>query len=141
LGTTTGFTSLSPLRSHDLLHTNTTNSPITTANDVVAITTAESDTDPPSDIPCANSSVRTNSESPIVSSPIRNLTSNQKTQKLFVPIKFRIPHRIQSESPSYSGNGFAKEQACVALKALTFSKENAKTISRSGVSSLFEIFV
>ena len=39
-----------------------------------------------------------------------------------------------------SENGFAKEQACVALHALTFSKENARAIgSRGGVSSLLEI--
>ncbi|XVF54750.1 hypothetical protein PTKIN_Ptkin05aG0206500 [Pterospermum kingtungense] len=39
-----------------------------------------------------------------------------------------------------SGSGFAKEKACVALQALSFSKENARAIgSRGGVSSLLEI--
>ncbi|GMI76670.1 hypothetical protein like AT5G50900 [Hibiscus trionum] len=39
-----------------------------------------------------------------------------------------------------SGSGFAKEKACVALQALTFSKENARAIgSRGGISSLLEI--
>jgi hypothetical protein len=39
-----------------------------------------------------------------------------------------------------SGSWFAKEQACVALQALTFSKENATAIgSRGGVLSLLEI--
>ena len=38
------------------------------------------------------------------------------------------------------GIGFAKEQACLALQALTFLKENARTIgSRGGVSLLLEI--
>lgn len=39
-----------------------------------------------------------------------------------------------------SGSGFAKEKACVALQALSFSKENARAIgSRGGISSLLEI--
>ncbi|TXG54437.1 hypothetical protein EZV62_019693 [Acer yangbiense] len=39
-----------------------------------------------------------------------------------------------------SGSGFAKERACVALQALSFSKENARAIgSRGGISSLLEI--
>ncbi|XP_061338868.1 uncharacterized protein LOC133285634 [Gastrolobium bilobum] len=39
-----------------------------------------------------------------------------------------------------SGSGFAKEKACVALQALSFSKENAMAIgSRGGISSLLEI--
>ncbi|KAE8688094.1 hypothetical protein F3Y22_tig00111000pilonHSYRG00027 [Hibiscus syriacus] len=39
-----------------------------------------------------------------------------------------------------SGSGFAKEKACIALQALTFSKENARAIgSRGGISSLLEI--
>ncbi|XP_065872732.1 uncharacterized protein [Euphorbia lathyris] len=39
-----------------------------------------------------------------------------------------------------SGSGFSKEKACVALQALTFSKENARAIgSRGGISSLLEI--
>ncbi|GMI95396.1 hypothetical protein like AT5G50900 [Hibiscus trionum] len=39
-----------------------------------------------------------------------------------------------------SGSGFAKEKACIALQALTFSKENATAIgSRGGISSLLEI--
>ncbi|KAK8516183.1 hypothetical protein V6N13_025694 [Hibiscus sabdariffa] len=39
-----------------------------------------------------------------------------------------------------SGSGFAKEKACIALQALTFSKENARAIgSRGGISALLEI--
>ncbi|KAA8540640.1 hypothetical protein F0562_024441 [Nyssa sinensis] len=39
-----------------------------------------------------------------------------------------------------SGNGFAKERACITLQALSFSKENARAIgSRGGISSLLEI--
>lgn len=39
-----------------------------------------------------------------------------------------------------SGSGHAKEKACIALQALSFSKENARTIgSRAGISSLLEI--
>ncbi|RWR80087.1 armadillo segment polarity-like protein [Cinnamomum micranthum f. kanehirae] len=39
-----------------------------------------------------------------------------------------------------SGSGSAKEKACIALQALSFSKENARTIgSRAGISSLLEI--
>ena len=39
-----------------------------------------------------------------------------------------------------SGSGFAKEKACIALQALSFSRENARAIgSRSGISSLLEI--
>ncbi|XP_015882248.2 uncharacterized protein LOC107418090 [Ziziphus jujuba] len=39
-----------------------------------------------------------------------------------------------------SGSGFAKEKACIALQALSFSKENARAIgSRGGISSLLEI--
>lgn len=39
-----------------------------------------------------------------------------------------------------SGTGFAKEKACIALQALSFSKENARAIgSRGGVSSLLDI--
>ncbi|GMH23462.1 hypothetical protein Nepgr_025305 [Nepenthes gracilis] len=39
-----------------------------------------------------------------------------------------------------SGSGFAKERACVALQALSLSKENARTIgTRGGISSLLEI--
>ncbi|KAF5188551.1 Arm repeat superfamily protein [Thalictrum thalictroides] len=39
-----------------------------------------------------------------------------------------------------SGSGFAKEKACIALQALSFSKENAIAIgSRGGISSLLEI--
>ncbi|KAJ0261834.1 Uncharacterized protein HA466_0048740 [Hirschfeldia incana] len=39
-----------------------------------------------------------------------------------------------------SGSGFAKEKACVALQALSFSKENARAIGcRGGISSLLEI--
>lgn len=39
-----------------------------------------------------------------------------------------------------SGSGFAKEKACIALQALSFSKENARLIgSRGGISSLLEI--
>ncbi|EXB54909.1 U-box domain-containing protein 11 [Morus notabilis] len=39
-----------------------------------------------------------------------------------------------------SGSGFSKEKACVALQALSFSKENARAIgSRGGISSLLEI--
>ncbi|CAO2818321.1 unnamed protein product [Amaranthus hypochondriacus] len=39
-----------------------------------------------------------------------------------------------------SGSGSAKEKACVALEALSFSKENARAIgSRGGISSLLEI--
>ena len=39
-----------------------------------------------------------------------------------------------------SGRGFAKEKACIALQALSFSKENARAIgSRGGISSLLEI--
>ncbi|GAV62722.1 Arm domain-containing protein [Cephalotus follicularis] len=39
-----------------------------------------------------------------------------------------------------SGSGFSKEKACVALQALSFSRENARTIgSRGGISSLLEI--
>ncbi|KAF6161593.1 hypothetical protein GIB67_009472 [Kingdonia uniflora] len=39
-----------------------------------------------------------------------------------------------------SGSGFAKEKACIALQALSFSKENARTIgTRGGISSLLEI--
>ncbi|KAI4343567.1 hypothetical protein L6164_010901 [Bauhinia variegata] len=39
-----------------------------------------------------------------------------------------------------SGSGFAKEKACIALQALSFSKENARSIgSRGGISSLLEI--
>ncbi|KAH7578526.1 hypothetical protein JRO89_XS01G0393700 [Xanthoceras sorbifolium] len=39
-----------------------------------------------------------------------------------------------------SGSGFAKERACVALQALSLSKENARAIgSRGGISSLLEI--
>lgn len=38
------------------------------------------------------------------------------------------------------GSGFAKEKACIALQALTFSKENARAIgSRGGISSLLDI--
>jgi hypothetical protein len=60
LGTTTCFTELL-LRSDDLFHTKT-KIPIITANDVVAITSIESDTDSPSEIPSTDSRVRTNSE-------------------------------------------------------------------------------
>ncbi|XP_012487632.2 uncharacterized protein LOC105800831 [Gossypium raimondii] len=39
-----------------------------------------------------------------------------------------------------SGSCFAKEKACIALQALSFSKENARAIgSRGGISSLLEI--
>ncbi|KAJ4907445.1 ARM repeat superfamily protein [Raphanus sativus] len=39
-----------------------------------------------------------------------------------------------------SGSGYAKEKACVALQALSFSKENARAIGcRGGISSLLEI--
>ncbi|KAJ8449533.1 hypothetical protein Cgig2_005555 [Carnegiea gigantea] len=39
-----------------------------------------------------------------------------------------------------SGTVFAKEKACVALQALSYSKENARAIgSRGGISSLLEI--
>ncbi|MED6113672.1 hypothetical protein PIB30_073032 [Stylosanthes scabra] len=39
-----------------------------------------------------------------------------------------------------SGSGFAKEKACIALQALSYSKENARAIgSRGGISSLLEI--
>uniref|UniRef100_A0A5B7B277 Putative ARM repeat superfamily protein isoform 1 n=1 Tax=Davidia involucrata TaxID=16924 RepID=A0A5B7B277_DAVIN len=39
-----------------------------------------------------------------------------------------------------SGSGFAKEKACIALHALSYSKENARAIgSRGGISSLLEI--
>lgn len=39
-----------------------------------------------------------------------------------------------------SGSGFAKEKACIALIALSHSKENARAIgSRGGISSLLEI--
>lgn len=39
-----------------------------------------------------------------------------------------------------SGSVFAKEKSCIALKALSHSKENARTIgSRGGISSLLEI--
>ncbi|KAJ7945651.1 U-box domain-containing protein [Quillaja saponaria] len=39
-----------------------------------------------------------------------------------------------------SGSGFAKEKACIALYALSISKENARAIgSRGGISSLLEI--
>ncbi|KAE9587374.1 hypothetical protein Lalb_Chr23g0272951 [Lupinus albus] len=39
-----------------------------------------------------------------------------------------------------SGTGFGIEKACIALQALSFSKENARTIgSRGGISSLLEI--
>lgn len=39
-----------------------------------------------------------------------------------------------------SGSGFAKEKACIALQALSFSKENARAIGcRGGISSLLEI--
>ncbi|KAL0710425.1 hypothetical protein Bca4012_017403 [Brassica carinata] len=39
-----------------------------------------------------------------------------------------------------SGSGFAREKACVALQALSFSKENARAIGcRGGISSLLEI--
>ncbi|KAJ0111701.1 hypothetical protein Patl1_01290 [Pistacia atlantica] len=39
-----------------------------------------------------------------------------------------------------SGSGFAKERACVALQALSYSKENARAIGcRGGISSLLEI--
>ncbi|KAK2976080.1 hypothetical protein RJ640_029923 [Escallonia rubra] len=39
-----------------------------------------------------------------------------------------------------SGSGFAKEKACIALQALSHSKENARAIgSRGGISSLLEI--
>lgn len=39
-----------------------------------------------------------------------------------------------------SGSVFAKEKACVALQALSFSKENARAIGcRGGISSLLEI--
>ncbi|KAL2935581.1 U-box domain-containing protein 11 [Bienertia sinuspersici] len=39
-----------------------------------------------------------------------------------------------------SGSGFAKEKACFALQALSFTKENARAIgSRGGISSLLEI--
>ncbi|PKI37087.1 hypothetical protein CRG98_042521 [Punica granatum] len=41
-----------------------------------------------------------------------------------------------------SGSGFAREKACVALRALSFSKENAWAIGcRGGISSLLEICV
>uniref|UniRef100_A0A1J3E103 U-box domain-containing protein 11 n=1 Tax=Noccaea caerulescens TaxID=107243 RepID=A0A1J3E103_NOCCA len=39
-----------------------------------------------------------------------------------------------------SGSGFAKEKACIALQALSLSKENARAIGcRGGISSLLEI--
>ncbi|KAF9671761.1 hypothetical protein SADUNF_Sadunf12G0082000 [Salix dunnii] len=39
-----------------------------------------------------------------------------------------------------SGSGFAKEKACIALQALSFSRENARAIgSRGGICSLLEI--
>ncbi|XP_047316893.1 uncharacterized protein LOC124920446 [Impatiens glandulifera] len=39
-----------------------------------------------------------------------------------------------------SGSGFAKEKACIVLKALSHAKENARAIgSRGGISSLLEI--
>lgn len=39
-----------------------------------------------------------------------------------------------------SGSGFGIEKACIALQALSFSKENARAIgSRGGISSLLEI--
>ncbi|CAI9280616.1 unnamed protein product [Lactuca saligna] len=39
-----------------------------------------------------------------------------------------------------SGSGFAKEKACIALNALSTTKENARAIgSRGGISSLLEI--
>ncbi|OMO93774.1 Armadillo [Corchorus olitorius] len=39
-----------------------------------------------------------------------------------------------------SGSGFAREKACIALQALSFSKENARAIgSRGGISALLEI--
>ncbi|KAD4889134.1 hypothetical protein R6Q59_033984 [Mikania micrantha] len=39
-----------------------------------------------------------------------------------------------------SGSGFAKEKACIALHALSYTKENARAIgSRGGISSLLEI--
>ncbi|XP_059645043.1 vacuolar protein 8 [Cornus florida] len=39
-----------------------------------------------------------------------------------------------------SGSGFSKEKACIALQALSYSKENARAIgSRGGISSLLEI--
>ncbi|XP_010482402.1 PREDICTED: catenin beta-like [Camelina sativa] len=39
-----------------------------------------------------------------------------------------------------SGSGFAKEKACIALQALSSSKENARAIGcRGGISSLLEI--
>ncbi|KAG2312466.1 hypothetical protein Bca52824_024023 [Brassica carinata] len=39
-----------------------------------------------------------------------------------------------------SGSGFAKEKACVALQALSSSKENARAVGcRGGISSLLEI--
>ncbi|KAK9069856.1 hypothetical protein SSX86_010252 [Deinandra increscens subsp. villosa] len=39
-----------------------------------------------------------------------------------------------------SGNGFAKQKACITLQSLTISKENARVIeSRNGISSLLEI--
>ncbi|XP_027330008.1 uncharacterized protein LOC113846207 [Abrus precatorius] len=39
-----------------------------------------------------------------------------------------------------SGSGFAIEKACIALQALSFTKENARAIgSRGGISSLLEI--
>ncbi|GAB4845788.1 hypothetical protein Ancab_039197 [Ancistrocladus abbreviatus] len=39
-----------------------------------------------------------------------------------------------------SGSGLSKEKACVALQALSFSRENARAIgSRGGISSLLEI--
>ncbi|KVI06140.1 vacuolar protein 8 [Cynara cardunculus var. scolymus] len=39
-----------------------------------------------------------------------------------------------------AGSGFAKEKACIALQALSHSKENARAIgSRGGISSLLEI--
>ena len=39
-----------------------------------------------------------------------------------------------------SGSGFAKEKVCIALQALSFSRENARAIgSRGGICSLLEI--
>ncbi|KAK9069857.1 hypothetical protein SSX86_010253 [Deinandra increscens subsp. villosa] len=39
-----------------------------------------------------------------------------------------------------SGNGFAKQKACITLQSLTISKENARVIeSRNGIASLLEI--
>ncbi|WVZ19198.1 hypothetical protein V8G54_006520 [Vigna mungo] len=59
LGTTTGFTSL--LRSEDFFHKNTRR-PITTAAEVVAMTSSESETESPRETPRNDSTARTKSE-------------------------------------------------------------------------------